>query len=454
MKIAFCTTCKGRTGHIERTLPQNLLDNADYADAVFIVLDYNSPDHLLHYLSVNHREHIESGRLKVYSYGGKHPFRMAHAKNMAHRLGIMAGADVLVNMDADNFTGPGFASYIAREFEQGDVFLWARMIQEGAERTPRGISGRIAVSTRAFINAGGYDERFETWSPDDKDFNTRLRRLGYEGREIDRRYVKAILHNDSMRFREYRHAAGHAEEYHIEQVNDCDTTVVNFGKVGCGAVMDLSVELEMFSGRLTCSPAVIDIAPWPTRIFGIGMHKTATTSLHSALKLLGFDSAHWKSARWAKAIWDEMQTWGTSLTLEKHYALCDLPITTLYDKLDKGYPGSKFVLTVRNEERWLQSVRNHWSPEHNQFRSAWSTDPFTHKIHKAIYGQKNFDADIFLARYRRHNAEVRGYFKDRPNDLLDMDMDANPGWEALCRFLDKPTPVCPYPREFVTGKKG
>ena len=31
---------------------------------------------------------------------------------------------------------------------------------------------------------------------------------------------------------------------------------------------------------------------------------------------------------------------------------------------------------------------------------------------------------FFLARYRRHNAEVREHFKDRPNDLLVMDIDA------------------------------
>jgi hypothetical protein len=442
MKIAFCTTCKGRTGHLERTLPKNLADNADYADAVFIVLDYNSSDHLLGYLRLNHQESIESGRLQVYSYGGDHAFRMAHAKNMAHRLGMMAGADVLVNMDADNFTGPGFATYIAEQFEQQpDIFLWARMIQEGVDRTARGISGRIAVSARGFQNAGGYDERFETWSPDDKDFNTRLRRLGFEGREIERRFIRAILHTDKMRFREYKHAVEQVEEYHIDKVNDCDTTVVNFGNIGCGSVRDLRTGLQ------------VDLLPFPTRIFGIGMHKTATTSLHLALDVLGINSAHWKNAHWAKAIWDEMHTWGTSLTLEKHYALSDLPITTLYEKLDKGYPGSKFILTVRNENRWLESVKNHWSPEHNQFRAAWSTDSFTHKIHKAIYGQKHFDAEIFLARYRRHNAEVREYFKHRPDDLLVMDMDSNPGWLDLCNFLDKPIPDCVYPTAFITPKK-
>lgn len=50
--------------------------------------------------------------------------------------------------------------------------------------------------------------------------------------------------------------------------------------------------------------------------------------------------------------------------LERHYALCDPPIPILYEKLDQAYPGSKFILTVRNEDKWLTSVRNHWSREH------------------------------------------------------------------------------------------
>ena len=48
--IVFCTTCKGRAQHIEQTLPKNLADNARYLNCKFVVLDYNSPDHLQEYL--------------------------------------------------------------------------------------------------------------------------------------------------------------------------------------------------------------------------------------------------------------------------------------------------------------------------------------------------------------------------------------------------------------------
>jgi hypothetical protein len=434
--IVFCTTCKGRSQHIKETLPRNLADNASYPDCKFVLLDYNDPGDLNKYLLSNHQPDINSGRLIVYSLlrpdNGPVPFRMAHAKNMAHRLGIIEGADILVNLDADNFTCKYFAKYISEEMHFGDRFLkdtylWAKM-KHGQFR--RGISGRIVVSKRAFLNVGGYDEKYETWSPDDKDFNARLGRLGYTGQEIAEQYLDAVNHNDKMRFKEYKHVKTQWTEDSFD-ISECNATISNFGNIGCGVV---------FKNYNISIPIILD--PIPTRIFGIGMHKTATTSLHESLQILGYDSEHWKSAHWAKAIWTEMKAEGRSSTLERHYALCDLPITILYKELDKAYPGSKFILTIRDENKWIESVRRHWDYDLNQFRRVWDADPFSHFIHKQIYGQKNFDAEIFLARYRRHNAEVIEYFKSRPDDLLVFNSN---NWPKLCQFLKRPIPDVPYP---------
>ena len=180
------------------------------------------------------------------------------------------------------------------------------------------------------------------------------------------------------------------------------------------------------------------------------MHKTATNSLNKALLFLGINSANWRSPRQARQIWKEMQFQGVSPAIEEHAALCDLPITVLYKKLDKAYPNSKFILTVRNEYKWLESVRKHWTPEHNPFRASWDEDCFTHWIHEVVYGQREFNSELFLSVYRRHNAEVKEYFKNRPNDLLIMDMDAGAGWKELCNFLGITVPKESYPIEFVT----
>ena len=437
--IVFCTTCKGRVQHIEETLPANIDNNRQPPGCKFLVLDYNSSDYLSDYLSTKCSTEIALGNLVVYSLKQPGPFRMAHAKNMAHRLGIREGGDILVNLDADNLTGLNFAAYLAQRFAETkeEMFLWAKMIQG---KLPKGISGRIAVTARQFLNSGGYDERYSTWGPDDKDFQTRLRRMGYLACQIAPEYLQGVLHNNRMRFKEYPEAQTlMGEEQFHREIHESDNTVVNFGHIGEGIVF----RNFDFSGP-------IKLGPIPTRIFGIGLHKTATTSLNRALKMLGVDSAHWKSAHWAKAIWEEMSASGKSPTLERSYALCDLPIPLLYRQLDTAYPGSKFILTIRDEAEWLESVQKHWSRAHNPFRGAWDTDPFTHRVHKLLYGRKDFDAETFLARYRKHNAEVLEYFQDRPADLLVMDMSRGDGWPELCAALGKPTPSVPYPRAFAT----
>jgi hypothetical protein len=435
MKLAFCTTCKGRTAHLLSTLPRNLPDNPD-ADARFIVLNYrNSPDGLDDCLRAHHQMAIDSGRLSVYRFPIPGPFQMAHAKNMVHRLGIMEGAELLVNLDADNFTGPGFARYVSQTFRYSaePMFMWAKMVKDGPDRLPRGCNGRIAVSRSAFVKSGGYDERFDTWSPDDKDFNARLRRLGYQGVEIDHQYLGAILHNDKLRFKEYPQAENQPNgEDSFAQVEHSDATIANWGDFGTGTVYRVGYSEPVEIKRL------------PTRIFGIGLHKTATTSLHEAFTILGYESAHWITAHWARAIWEEMKTARRSKTLEQHYALCDLPIPLLFRDLDQAYPGSKFILTIRNETEWLESVRKHFS-WHNRFHAQWDHDPFSHRVHTELYGRRKFDAEIFLQRYRRHTAEVLDYFRDRPDDLLVMNMSDSAGWYELCGFLAQPIPSVPYP---------
>lgn len=453
-QIVFCTTCKNRTFHLEQTLPKNLADNPH---SKFVILDYGSQDNLLEFL----RPYLADGRVVVYSYPRSGPFQMAHAKNMAHRLGILEGADILVNLDADNFLGAGFEDFVADNV-QYNTFLWSGYVK-GKGRRYRGVSGRIAVTPAAFIKSGGYNERFNTWAPDDKDFNNRLIFLGYKPIEIDLKYLEAIPHGDGLRFQEYPHVRESAlgEE---EKLPAIKMGVTNFGNIGCG---------EVFMGGLRCidpthtmtahhgiwhgddgiKPCTfapkesITLAPIPTRIFGIGMHKTATTSLNTALLTLGYESLHWPSGAWARDVWNEMESLGSSPTLERTYAASDLPISLLYAELDRAYPGSKFILTIREEVDWLRSVRDHFSTR-NPYRWEWDVYPFSNKIHQVLYGRKDFDVDVFLKRYRQHNEDVIRYFQFRPDDLLVLREPM--GWASLCNFLGNPIPNKSYPRKFVT----
>lgn len=435
-RIAFCTTCRGRTLHLKQTLPKNIADNKTYANCVFVVLIYSSGTEAQAYLKTHHAADIASGRLVVYSYkDGGASFKMALSKNIAMRCGIREGADILITQDADNFTGQGFAQFVADTFrEQGmrpGIFMCPnyqliKSLPHGALRPARGYAGRLALLTHTFIKMGGYDEIYDCWGSEDMDMNFRLQRAGYTMRYIENGYLHAINHSAEVRFKEYPHARAYENDNQVNIIKARTETVVNYGKFGRGTVYR------------NFDPDPIELMALPTRLFGIGLHKTGTTSLHEAFKMLGFDSLHWGTGE-APLIWYEMNALGRSPTLEQFYALSDNPIPILYEQLDKAYPGSKFILTIRDEIDWLASVRKLFDYRHNPTRRLWDVYPISNLLHAALYGQSHFDALVFLQRYRRHNAEVRKYFKHRPTDLLVLDMDEPKGkMAALCRFLNLP----------------
>ena len=438
-QIVFTTTCKGRAAHVQDTLPRNLADNPN---SRFVLLDYSSRDGLVDYLLTAHGRDIHDGRLTIYSFPTAPVFRMGHAKNMAARCAMLEGADILVTMDADNATRPGFDALVAAHLTEPRVYLAPdfpriKSLPHGPGRPQRGYAGRLAIRRQDFLKLGGYDETFDTWRGEDIDLIARMQRIGdFQMDIIPTRYLEAIPHNSKVRFREYPHAQQYETKQEYRNIYDRTETVVNFGQIGCGVVY-----------RNFHYDEPIQLNPLPTRVFGIGMHKTATTSLHDAFKILGYDSFHWETNRKAFVIWQEIRNLGRSPLLERYQTFCDNPFPLVYKELDRAYPGSKFILTTRSLENWLGSVKGLYNPSVNPHYD-WDRQPWTHPIHEALYGRRDFDATTMVNRYVAHNNEVLDYFRDRPQDLLVMRMDDGAGWPDLCQFLDAPIPREPYPRSY------
>lgn len=439
-KLAYCSTVKDRTMHLEKTLPANLANNKD-PRSIFVILNYNSGDHLLDYLITRHKPEMKSGKIVLYTYGEPVPFHMSHAKCMAARLAIREGADLLCTLDADNFAGKEFDKWTFKAFEQpGNYFFGSGIVKSNQAKLPRGVAGRLLMRSQDFLKLGGYDEKYDTWRGEDMDLNARARRMGMEQRAIDHFFLDAVWHGPDIRFKEWPYAKNYENDNEVEIINRGTNTVANYGNFGCGTV------LRNFD------PTPVTLGPVPTRIFGIGFQKTATTSLNKAFQILGYDSGHWVSNEWAENVWREMHRWGRSNSLERYYALCDNPIPLLYKALDKAYPGSKFVLTVRPDGEWADSVERHWGKYYGAKEGWGAFVPFSHQIHRAAYGRETFDRETFLAAYHRHNAGVQDYFRDRREDLcvLHVQKGSDTRWDRLCAFLGVPEPSVSFPREFVS----
>lgn len=203
MKISLCTTCMGRAEHLKQTLPRNLADSVDWdrPDAVeFVVLDYNSPDDLVEWITTDPRlrPYLDAGILKFARSGGHTHFRHSHAKNMSHAL---ATGDYLCNVDADNFLGFGFIRYLRAVFARRPNAIVAtnRLDSRLNLGVHKGSMGRIALSRANFELLGGYDEgrRFLGWAGEDTDLLIRAVRTFMRPVFIrERRFLRVVQHSD------------------------------------------------------------------------------------------------------------------------------------------------------------------------------------------------------------------------------------------------------------------
>lgn len=174
-------------------------------------------------------------------------------------------------------------------------------------------------------------------------------------------------------------------------------------------------------------------------VFGIGLNKTGTTSLHRALTILGYRSLHWGGPE-TRALVRRAMTEGRRMLSYLDPALeavTDLEeVTYNFELADEQYPRSRFILTVRDIDEWVESRRRH--VERNRAARAAGTyhGPFL-----------EIDVESWIADYRRHEARVREHFAERPQDLLVLDIAGGTGWRPLCTFLGHRTPEVPFPEE-------
>lgn len=179
-----------------------------------------------------------------------------------------------------------------------------------------------------------------------------------------------------------------------------------------------------------------------SKVFGIGLHKTGTTTLGACFKALGYEHLSCRKDLLAKlrqgdldAIYDEIDT---------YQSFEDWPYPLMYKELAERYPDAKFVLTLRKDaDVWLTSFHRHSlrrSPTRNAQKLAYGV----------AYTLGN--EDYLRAFYDAHQAEVQAYFANTdPKRLLVVCWETGSGWDELCDFLELDVPEVPFPHENKDG---
>lgn len=195
-KISFCTVCMNRLSHLMQTLPANLSDNCDYPNLELVLLDYNSSDNLEEYVKSRLQEPIRTGRLIYYKTLTPKYFNRSHSRNLAFQL---ASGDIICNIDADNYTGKGFASYVNSRFcESSDIFMTTLNVAKinfGSD-----VYGRVCLKKEDFVHVRGFDESMRDYGYEDFDLVNRLEMRGVNRHVLeDGNYLKVIVHTTEDR---------------------------------------------------------------------------------------------------------------------------------------------------------------------------------------------------------------------------------------------------------------
>ena len=193
------------------------------------------------------------------------------------------------------------------------------------------------------------------------------------------------------------------------------------------------------------------------KIFGVGFHKTGTTSLHIFLKLLGYHGVHWpnniKGVHYEKLCLPQLHDTNQIVDIlmpvfTQFETFTDVPIPALYRELDYHFPGSRFILFERNSDDWWESISKHWHLHDN----ARILDPYE-------YLQYNYEANTplneitmnsrieVLQRYNDHIERVKDYFHGRSDAFLTVTMDEPDKAKIIAEFLQSSeVPVFPKVR--------
>lgn len=203
------------------------------------------------------------------------------------------------------------------------------------------------------------------------------------------------------------------------------------------------------------------------QVIGAGFGRTGTTSLKAALEELGFGPSYhmtevfahpehvgfWEAARRGERVnWERF--------FEGYGVAVDWPACSFYEELMEAFPEAPVVLSVRDPERWYESVFG----TIYQVRKV-STGPALTRVAFAFAGlfvpgvtgiarladeivwDGTFDGRFedktyAIETFERHNEEVRR--RVPPERLLVYEV--REGWGPLCEFLGIEAPDKPFPR--------
>lgn len=190
------------------------------------------------------------------------------------------------------------------------------------------------------------------------------------------------------------------------------------------------------------------------KVIVVGLPRTGTRSTAEALRILGYNTYHEVSREWEDGPhhtpWEMSRIHsgieGNEIdTMVSECRRFDAITEFVYWRELVGRMGNaKIILTVRPEEKWYESIKQHYNrlyrnEEGGGFTHAEAARQFAAFLFGIPWPQKF----AWIDRFRGHNEYVKLYCRKAGRQFLEFNV--RNGWHPLCRFLECEVPDIPFP---------
>ncbi|NHE57603.1 sulfotransferase family protein [Cyclobacterium plantarum] len=189
------------------------------------------------------------------------------------------------------------------------------------------------------------------------------------------------------------------------------------------------------------------------KVIGLGLGRTGTYSLKTALEALQLGPCH-HMERVAQNMPVQLPLWNEALNHPTNFAAVyegmqsavDWPTAAFYKELFARYPNAKFILTHRSKESWAESFGSTiYKLLTDRKNTPAPVQEWLNMVVKVIEKSgfpMGLDFEGLAERYGAHNKAVKALIP--PEQLLVYQVQE--GWEPLCAFLNVEAPTTAFPR--------
>ncbi len=163
-----------------------------------------------------------------------------------------------------------------------------------------------------------------------------------------------------------------------------------------------------------------------TKVVGIGLPKTGTTSLGYCFRRFGFKHQTFDMDLAVKVKGNQIEE--VLREAEKHESFEDWPWFLLYREFDLKFPDTKFILTLRKDTAmYVKSLKGHHDRQGIRNKD-FVKPPWWDEVHGVE--PHAWDYAKSAQRYESHNRAVLEYFDGRVGkDLLVVCWENGDGWD-------------------------